>query len=472
MRIVGVAAGVFRDDLPGRGRGKAACASFFDRVRGEGDRGAVHEHFRAVRIDHRDHRPVFPAIRGLAEAVLDADGVGAGRASVSSARPVQRALFRFRSTDGLSVDSGSHSDQRDGSRETECVARGFDGRGLDLTRGSQNDVHGEDVLLGHHGPSDGGSEAQHLEGGELRDLRGCSRTRVGDPDVGKARREELLPGFLFHDAVGGVDADFRRARFLERLRAFDERAAGVDQVVNDDDLPSRDLALADRDLPRLTVPDLPADDEGEEGRPVLIGEHGLEPLPRALVGEDDRNVFSREPLLQEFGAGLELRRDVLSEVVPNGQGVHVPEIERDGSRTRRRHRRDHLCERGSRSDLSFVIDPLHRPGGEVGEEDLERLGPQRRERVDRAHLFEDRAERVEAGEKRDVRVLNRVNVVDERVGIAVRESLPGNLPDRDPRVVGRHRFGDALHGGTREQNVGVHVNLSSVVNGACGVECS
>ncbi len=65
-----------------------------------------------------------------------------------------------------------------------------------------------------------------------------------------------------------------------------------------------------------------------------------------------------------------------------------------------------------------------------------------------------------------MRVLDRVDVVDERVGIAVRESLPGNLPDRDPRVVGCHRFCDVLHGGTREQDVGVHVNLSSVVEWA------
>ncbi len=371
MRIVGIAAGVFRDDLTGRGRFEAACPSFFHVVGGEGDRGAVRQHFRAVRTDHRDHRPVFPAaIHGLAEAVLDTDGVGAGRASLSSARPIPSARFRFRSTNGLCVDSGSRGDQRQGNREIECVARGLDHRGLDLTRGSQSDVHGE-FLSGRDGPGDRRGEAQYLEGFEMRDLRGRRRTRVRDPDVGETCREELLPGFLFHDAVGGIDADFRRTCLLERFRAFDERAAGVDQVVDDDDFLSRDFALANRDLPRLTVPDLPADDEGEEGRPVLVGEHGLEPLPGALVGEDDRNVFAREPLLQKLGTALELRRDVLSEVVPDGQRVHVPEVQWDGSRTRRRHSRDHLSERRSRRDLSFVVDPLHCPGGEVGQEDLE-----------------------------------------------------------------------------------------------------
>lgn len=287
--------------------------------------------------------------------------------------------------------------------------------------------------------------------------------------MGEARRQELLPGLLFEDAVGGVDADVGRACFLECLHALDQRAAGVDQVVDNDDVPTSDLAFAHRDLPRLTLPNLPADDEGEERDAVLIREHRLEPLPGAFVREDDRDVLTGEPLLEELRARLELRRDVRAEVVPNGQRVDVPEVERDGSRTRRRHRRDHLSERGSRRDLSFVIDPLHRPGGEVGEEDLEGLGPERRERVDCAHLFEDRARGVEAGEERDVRVLHHVDVVDEGVGVPVRKPLPGDPAHRDPRIVESDLLGHSLHRRTCEQNVCVHVNLSSVVESAWGV---
>lgn len=62
-------------------------------------------------------------------------------------------------------------------------------------------------------------------------------------------------------------------------------------------------------------------------------------------------------------------------------------------------------------------------------------------------------------------VLDVVDAVDEQVGHTVRESLPGHLPDRDPRIVRGDRFGHRLHLRTREQDVGVHVNLSSVVEG-------
>lgn len=269
--------------------------------------------------------------------------------------------------------------------------------------------------------------------------------------------QEFLPSLVFHHAVRGVDAHFRGACILERFRALDERAARVNEVVDDDDFSPSDLTFADRHLPLVSLPNLPADDEGEERRSVLVGEHRLEPLPGAFVREDDRDVFTGEPLLEELRPRLELRRDVLTEEVPDRQRVRVVDHERHGARTRRRHRRDHLRQRASRRDLSLVVDPLHSPGREVGEEDLERLGPERRERVDRAHLFEDRSGGVEAGEEGDVGVLYRVDVVDEGVGVAIRKPLPGDLSHRDPRVALSDPLCDVLHLGACEEDVAVHV---------------
>lgn len=318
-------------------------------------------------------------------------------------------------------------------------------------------------LSGQDGPSDGGGEAQDLERSEPFDLRGRSRTRVGDPDVSETGVEKLLPGALFEHAVGGIGAHFSRASFLEGLEAFDRGATGVDEIVDDDDLPSGDLAFTHRDFPLVSIPDLPADDEGVERRAVFLREHRLEPLPGAFVREGDGDVLAREPLLEELRARLELGRDVLTEVVPNRECVDVPEVERHRSRARRRDRRDHLGERTCCRHLSFMIDPLHRSCGEVGEEDLEGLGSEGCERVDQAHLFEDRVRTVETHEERNVGVLYRLDAMDEQVGHAVREAFPADRPHRDPRIM-RHDFGrDRLHLRTREQDVRVHGNLSSVV---------
>lgn len=313
------------------------------------------------------------------------------------------------------------------------------------------------VLSGRNDPGERRGEAQYLEGRESCDPCGRRRTRVRDPDVSEVVAEEFLPGVFFHHAVCGVDTDFRCACVLERFRALDERATRVDEIVDDDDLPSGDFAFAHRHLPLVSFPDLPADDEGEERSAVLVGEHRLEPLPGAFVREDDRNVFTGEPLLEELRARLELRRDVRSEEVPDRQCVRVVDDERHRAGTSRRYRRDHLSKCAGRGDLSLVIDPLHRPGGEVGEENLEGLGPKRCERVDRAHLFEDRSGGVEADEEGDVGVLHRVDVVDERVGVAVREPLPGDLSDHDPHIARGDSLCDVLHLGACEEDVAVHV---------------
>lgn len=141
VRIILVAAGAFREEFSGRGRGEAACAGFFHDRGGEGDCRAVQQNFRSVRTKHDDHCPVFPAVRGLTQAVLDADGVGAGPSAKSASCSIPCAACCFRLSDGLSGDSRSHVHRLDRGREAECLARSLNRFGLDRARGSQSDVH-------------------------------------------------------------------------------------------------------------------------------------------------------------------------------------------------------------------------------------------------------------------------------------------------------------------------------------------
>ena len=120
--------------------------------------------------------------------------------------------------------------------------------------------------------------ARRLAGGSgTVSVRTTSRSvRVADP----------VDRRIAQDAVGGAGVDLGDALALERPDDLDQRAGGVDLVVDDDRPPAADVADDVHQLGPVEVADAPLLDDRER-RVEQLGE-GPGPLREAEVGDDDR----------------------------------------------------------------------------------------------------------------------------------------------------------------------------------------
>ncbi len=303
-------------------------------------------------------------------------------------------------------------------------------------------------------------ERKHFVLADAFDLVGGLGTGVGDPDVGEPDVDESLPAIVLHDSVGDGGAHFGSTSLEESVLALERGSAGVDQIVDDDDVVSARIAFAHRHDRLLTLAtDLAADDEREELLALLVEEETLEALPGAFVGEADCERlaaplgFFFESSLEKLHTRLGYHADgVLVEVMPNRKCVEVHHVELDWTRTCGRQSGHQVCEGAGRRNLTFLIDPLHGSRGEVGEEDSKSLRSDVRDRVHDAPLLEHAFGGVHATEQRNITVAQRFRLLHEGVLEAIWKTQPVDVLERNlASCGGNDLFCHSLHARACEQ---------------------
>ena len=116
-----------------------------------------------------------------------------------------------------------------------------------------------------------------------------------------ARVADLLDRRIGQDAVGGAGVDLGDALALERADDLDQRAGGVDLVVDDDRPLAADLADDVHQLGPVEVADAALLDD-RQGRIEELGERSR-PLGEAEVGDDDQVVEALRAGSSSTGCG-------------------------------------------------------------------------------------------------------------------------------------------------------------------------
>mmetsp|Transcript_139980 Transcript_139980/g.390233 ORF Transcript_139980/g.390233 Transcript_139980/m.390233 type:complete len:244 (+) Transcript_139980:69-800(+) len=203
----------------------------------------------------------------------------------------------------------------------------------------------------------------------------CSRRwdAVRNPEpVDKVIPHKLLPALKREDTVGDEARDLGGTLFPQRLRALQQRATTLNEVVDNDTVTAFGFALLDLDNPPVTIPDLGADDHGE------LMELGLEPLVGAVIWEGNCNLLPRSlPLellkarLQQPHSGLQLHKHGVRKVELFLERVDVVNDHRCWAARAYGAGGEHPREGGRGGDLPDLLHALHGPCAEPRQDDAE-----------------------------------------------------------------------------------------------------
>mmetsp|Transcript_12904 Transcript_12904/g.33433 ORF Transcript_12904/g.33433 Transcript_12904/m.33433 type:complete len:339 (-) Transcript_12904:246-1262(-) len=287
------------------------------------------------------------------------------------------------------------------------------------------------------GGCDGLRKGEEAEGGLPLDGLGGLRARVRQPKVPEPvlrplRRVvlEAPPRLLGENAVRDVGAHVLGPLHRKQLLTLDQRPSGLHQVVHNDHVLPRRLALLEPHDALVAVPHLGADDFR-----VARKEH-VKAFPGSLVWVGDDDLLSRRGQLLELGleegdAGLEEREHGVAEVEALLEGVDVEDDEGGGAPAGQGNVGQDARQREGGRDLALGLDPLRRARREEGQHEGERAHEHPRQRVDDRQLLKNQGRVVETGQEGHVAVPQVLRVLDEQVGEPVREVLPRDFPQVD-----------------------------------------